>query len=196
MSKDGKYHYWECTVSGLMTFAKPDYWQKVMAKFKTEENLAKTYVCRKAQKLLDAGMSPEKIREMLNDPMAKKLAAKTHPKEPKEPKAKKAGKRGRPAKIVTTEQVKTETGEVKTVERVTYPWSHDPTNYFKSLDNGFVDVSEVTKTTCIYPNRYLDDQCYGCSSYAKCSFTSKYTEDDWKKGKKKDEVKIRRIVMD
>ena len=65
-SKDGKYHYWACSVSGCKTFAKQDYWIKVIAKYKTEENLIKTYVCKKAQALLDMGKTKEQIVGLLN----------------------------------------------------------------------------------------------------------------------------------
>lgn len=122
-SKDGKYHYWACSVSGLMTFSKPEYWVKVLAKYKTEENLIKTYVCKKAQALLDMGKTKEQIIGLLNS--GEKLPkAKKNPKAPKVKKEKKASLRSAAVGKVKVAQ-QNASGSVELVEKPVYPWQND-----------------------------------------------------------------------
>lgn len=199
VSADGKYHYWQCSVSGLETFAKPDYWVKIMAKFKTEDNLVKTYVCRKAQQLLEDGKTPAEIIVILTQPESS--AAK------KEKKANKVIKAERKAltKKVRTKGLKSfaigsvevavteDTGSIKVEKQPVYPWQGDP-SYFGRGGTTPTSVSDSTKDTCAMPNRYLDDECRNCPLYDQCTFERKFTADDWKKGKKAAaEVKVKEI---
>ena len=72
-----------------------------------------------------------------------------------------------------------------------YPWSGNP-DYFGGGVTAF-NVAEVSKDTCIYPNRYLSDLCKGCSIYAECNFPRKYSEKDWKGSKNRNEVIIKKL---
>ena len=198
-SKDGKYHYWECSVSGLMTFAKPDYWVKVMAKFGSEKNLVKTYVCKKAQKLLDAGVSPKEIREQLSKPetAAEKKARKATKQEKVRRKKliSKPRKKGLKSFAVGKDEVlvQTDTGSlVKEVVPV-YPWQGDP-NYFRGDKPAPMSTEEATKNSCIYPKRYLDDDCRGCPAYDNCKCYLRVDSSEWTKAKKKHTVVIKPIA--
>lgn len=202
VSADGKYHYWQCSVSGLETFAKPDYWVKVMAKFKTEENLVKTYVCKKAQKLLDEGLTQEEIIKTLSVPETP--AAKKEKKEAKKIKAerkaltKRTRKKGLKSFAVASEevQVQTDTGSFQTEVKPVYPWQNDP-NYFKGAGPSIMSVEEATKDSCLFPARHLDDECRGCPVYDKCVLSIKFTEKDWKSGKRaREQVVVKALVAD
>jgi hypothetical protein len=187
-SKDGNYHYWQCSVSGLMTFAKPDYWVKVMAKFGSEENLVKTYVCKKAKALLELGKTPEQIQAILNS--GEKLpSAKKHPKAPK---AEKKPKKQKLANFAVKEKVMEVVAGVEVeVTKKTYPWTNDP-NYFGSGQPGTVDFAADTET-CHFPNRFLNDYCNGCPIYDKCAYKGKFAPDahlDPKKTKKQVVTKV------
>jgi len=190
-SKDGKYHYWNCTVTGLQTFAKPEYWVKVMAKFGTEENLVATYVCKKAKQYLAAGYTSEQIKALVKDNELPSL------NEPAVVVVKKVEKAVESVDVVATvlpvESVAFVMLEPK--ERVTYAWSNDP-NYFKSTGNGDVDIETATLDTCMYPNMNLDALCRGCRIYDRCKLPSKYTEKDWNSGKKKFVPTVTHLVMD
>ena len=190
-SKDGKYHYWACSVSGLMTFSKPEYWVKVLAKYKTEENLIKTYVCKKAQALLDMGKTKEQIIGLLNS--GEKLPkAKKNPKAPKVKKEKKASLRSAAVGKVKVAQ-QNASGSVELVEKPVYPWQND-LHYFLT-PGGFTpaSVEDITKDTCLFPTRYLDDECRNCTVYDRCVFAGKFTADDWKKGKKKAALVVKKL---
>jgi hypothetical protein len=183
MSKDGRYHYYFCSISGLPTFAKEDYWKKVLAKFKTEENLVKTYVCKKAQALLDKGMTKEQIVGLLNSG-TKLPKAKKNPKAVKVKKEKKATLRSAAVgKVKVAEQ--NASGSIEIVEKPVYPWQDDP-HYFLT-PGGFTPaaVEDITKEACLFPQRHLDDQCRDCPVYDRCVLSIKFTESDWKRGKKK-----------
>jgi len=54
-----------------------------------------------------------------------------------------------------------------------------------------LSISEMTKESCAYPNRYLDDQCFGCSIYDSCRCSLKYNKEDMKKPVEK--VKIKKL---
>jgi hypothetical protein len=182
VSKDGKYHYWSCSVSGVATFAKPPLWKSTMAKYKTEENLVKTYVCRKAKKYLEAGYTAEQIREIVKN--HKGNLPPIEPKIKKHPNMPKKVRKQRLKAIKTETVVEVVNGRKEEVVKKVYPWSEDP-NYFKDGIRPPVDVAEITKDTCMYPNRYLDSECQGCPVYNECVYAEKYTEDDWKSGKKR-----------
>jgi len=201
VSGDGKYHYWQCSVSGLETFAKPDYWVKIMAKFGTEENLVKTYVCKKAQKLLDEGMSQEQIIQVLSQPET--VAAKKEKKEAKKIKeerkklTKRTRKKGLKSFAIASEEVtvQTDTGSFEVEKKPVYPWQNDP-NFFKSPPAP-LSIELVTKEACMFPARHLDDECRGCPVYDKCALSIKFTEKDWKSGKRaREKVVVKALVAD
>ena len=196
VSADGKYHYWQCSVSGLMTFAKPDYWVKIMAKFKTEENLVKTYVCKKAQKLVAEGKTQAEVIAILSQPVTKeakkeKIAEKAEKAERKKllkGKRKKGLKSFAIGKVEVVEQ--TASGSVEVKEVPVYAWQSDP-HYFTSANpTSPLSIEDATKDACALPGRYLDDECRGCPFYDKCAFEKKYTAADWAKPRSKKEIKI------
>lgn len=197
-SKDGKYHYWQCSVSGLMTFAKPDYWVKIMAKFKTEENLVKTYVCRKAQNLLDDGKTQAEVIQILSVPVP--VGAKKEKQEVKKIKAerkeltKKVRVKGLKSFAVGSVEVavSNETGSVKIEKVPVYPWQGDP-NYFGGGVPSRLSVAEATKDSCVYPAKNLDDECRGCPFHADCRCSARFSEEDWKKPRSKNSVKVTAI---
>jgi hypothetical protein len=198
VSKDGKYHYWQCTLSGLMTFAKPDYWVKIMAKYGTEGKLAKTYVCKKAQKLLDAGMSQADIIKTLN--VVVDSEAKQARKEARRVKKERKALAKKPRKVrlksfavgKVAVEVMTDSGSIELQQVPVYPWQNDP-NYFKGSGNTVLSIEDATKDSCALPNRFLDDECNGCPFYDRCAFPNKYTEKDWKRGRGKVEVVVKKI---
>lgn len=198
VSNDGKYHYWQCSVSGLETFAKPDYWVKIMTKYKTEENLVKTYVCKKAKAMLDAGIKQEEIIKALTQP--KSTEAKLEKKKNKEIKAERKEltkrKKGKSLKSFAVGSVEVavtnETGSAVVEKVPVYPWQGDP-NYFGGRTNSPLSIAEATKDSCAMPNRYLDDECRNCPLYADCAFERKFTEADWKKPRSKNTVKVTAI---
>jgi hypothetical protein len=201
-SKDGKYHYWQCSVSGTMTFAKPDYWKQIMAKYKTEKNLVKAYVCRKAKKLLESGMKQAEIIKVLNQKTTyaakkEKLEVKKIKKErekviKKVRKKRSVGLKGFAVGKTEVEKITDSGSFVKEVVPI-YPWQGNP-DYFKSQASP-ISVEEVTHDTCAFPNRYLSDDCKDCPIYAKCVFPQKYTTADWKKPRKNTVPIVRAIDM-
>lgn len=175
ISKDGKYHFWQCSVSGLPTFAKPEYWVKIMAKYGTEENLVKTYVCKKAKQLLDAGETPANIVKLLSiteSPEAKKERKATKEVAKERKLATKKVRKVRLKAVKTTKVMEVVNGVETEVVKKTYPWTDDP-HYFAKSGPGIVDFASDTGT-CHYPPRFLDQLCNGCPIYDKCAYTEKY----------------------
>jgi len=184
-SKNGQYRYWRCSISGLQTFAKPDYWVKIMAKFKSEENLVKTYVCKKAKKLLEDGKTQAEIIAILSQPVTKE--SREEKAEKKKIKAERKlivkGTRKKRLKSFASGSIEVtdSNGEQVIVKKeIVYPWTGNP-DYFKGDGNTPYDVAEVTKDTCIYPSCHLDDECRGCPVYDQCVLGIKFTAEDWKK---------------
>lgn len=170
-SANGNYFYWRCTVSGKETFAPEPRFLDVVKNYGSEENLFKTYVLRPVQKYVDAGFDSETIKAIMaaNDGELPKL-----------------------------EDVKTKNinvGKIEVVPQpivekaVVYPWSGNP-DYFKSDPVPF-SLEEETKNSCVYPNRNLDDMCFGCSIYERCHSPAKYSKEDMKKPKV--QVKIKQV---
>ncbi len=185
-SRDGVYHYWVCSVSGEMAFAPPEYWQKVLEKYGSEEGVVKNYVCRKAQKMLDSGKTRAEVQAVLADGGLKPL--KKRKKEKKAKKEKKPSlKSFSVGKVVVKETKENGVVEIVKVEKV-YPWQTNP-DYFKSTPS-VVSIGDMTKECCAFPNRYLDDECRNCTIYNECTFERKYTEEDWKSAKKRVELKV------
>jgi hypothetical protein len=197
-SNDGKYHYWQCSVSGLETFAKPEYWVKIMAKYGTEENLVKTYVCQKAQKMLAEGMTQAEIIAQLAS--GKTYVAKKAKKEVKAIKAerkeltkKKRSKGLKSFAVGTVEMaVQEDTGSIKVEKVPVYPWQGDP-NYFGGGVNSPLSIAEATRESCAFPAKNLDDECRGCPFHADCKCSARFSEEDWKKPRSKNTVKVTQI---
>ena len=173
-SGNGMYFYWKCNVSGKETFAPEDRFNDVVKKYGSEEKLFKNYVLRPVQKYVDAGWDADAIKAIMNanEGDLPRLEGKTKPTHaPK-------GKRGRkPNKTTLALKVVTESGVV--VESSVYPWTNNP-DYFKSTHVP-VSIEELTKNACAYPNRNLNDRCFGCSVYDVCQSTAKYSLEDMKK---------------
>lgn len=193
-SANGKYFYWKCNISGLETFADEKRFKDVVKSYGSEDKLFKEYALRPAQKYIDAGFTPEYVRELAKG--KKKLpridaGEKERKKQIKELKGKKRGRKPKLKSFANGETVETvvnSDGVAEEVVRKVYPWSNNP-DYFKS-EPCMLEISEATKVTCLFPNRYLDDACYGCPVYASCACKLKMGEEDWKQPKKKQEVKI------
>ena len=200
-SKDGKCRYWQCSDSGMETFAKPDYWVKIMAKYKTEDNLIKTYVCKKAQALLDEGLTQSEIITKLNRPETlaerkeKEQTKKIKKDREKLTKRTKGAKRGKLKDFVVGKinvEVVNDDGVTEVVKQAIYPWQGDP-NYFGGGVPSPLSIAEATKEACAFPAKNLDNECRGCPFHAECRCTARFSEEDWKKPRSKSEVKIKAI---
>jgi hypothetical protein len=189
-SKDGKYFYWNCTISGLATFANADRFKKLVEQFGTEENLFKTFVSRPVKKYLAAGYSTEQVYEILKK-NGNKLPSlngddSTITKVPSERKKREK------------KEVHDEPSQPKVQEKPIYAWQNDPT-YFTGgqvAPNPLV-YEEITHDVCFHPNRYLDDMCRECPLYSRCNHKEKYQPEDWidKSKRAQREVKIKRVVF-
>ena len=183
-SRDGTYVYANCNVTGKPTFFKPDYFAKVLERFGNDENrMAKEYVCKEVKNLRKDGKTDEQIKEILGtfNPKA--------PKPVKAPKAPKAEKEPKVAKVRKSKTTKTSTSAEITgsvvvgekpgtvVRNVTYSWSGDPQNYFKSATRGVINWTEATKDTCFFPGTCLDSQCAGCEIFDKCVCANKISDE-------------------
>jgi hypothetical protein len=181
-TKDNKYFYWSCTVSGIATFANAIRWKKVLEVYKTEENLVKTFVCREAKKYVAAGYTEAQIRKLVVD--HKGDLPKLNPTMKRDPRIPKKVRKARNKAVKVEKVVEVVNGVETEVVKKVYVWSHDPQNYFRT-DNAPYDISESTKEACMYPNRHLDDECRGCSVYDLCRCPTKFTQADWDKSAKK-----------
>jgi hypothetical protein len=184
--------YWKCTVSGLVMFATPERFADVVKKFGSEEKLVKTYVLRPVKKYLEAGYTAEQIKAVIEknggklpalDASEKVAAPFVSTIEKKEKK--------QTVEVVAAVEIKP-IEQPKEKEPVFYEWQGNP-DYFKGASSP-ISISEDTKIACFYPNRNLDDQCRGCSIYADCNSSAKYSPEDQKKPKR-NEVKIKAIVV-
>jgi len=182
LSKVNNARYWQCSVSGIMTFASEARWPSIMERYKTEENLVATFVCREAKKYLAAGYTEVAIRQLVADnkgslPKFSSLSENKPLVDARIPKKEKKV-RVKPVKVEKVIE-----NEIEVTKKV-YAWSADPQNYFKGGEQP-IDVAADTKDTCLYPNRYLDDECRNCPVYDLCTCTFKFTAEDWEAGKKK-----------
>lgn len=173
ISKCGKYVYPIDSISGAKTFAPIEYFKKTV-ETKYGGDLAryvKEFTTRETKKYLKEGWTPEQIKEQASKSKNGKLP-KLDKKPKKDPNAPKKERRKRlSAHADNTQIVTNEDGTQEKV--VTYPWSKDPTNFFKSAHVPIV-ISEVTKDACLRPDIYLDDECYGCPFYDECNCEAKY----------------------
>jgi hypothetical protein len=187
-SKDRKYFYWSCTLTGLNTFANAERFKKIVANFGSEEKLAAEFVAAPVKKYLAAEFTIPQIVEMM------KANGGTLPplggKKKKIEKVKRVLKPG--LKTFSVGQidipVQLATGSVEVVKSPVYPWSGNP-DYFKG---GCVPVcvEEETKASCMYPARNLDDQCHSCPVYDRCQSSAKYSLADMKKPRESVKVKL------
>jgi hypothetical protein len=196
-SKDSKYYYWRCVVSGISTFANGPRFKKVVEQFGSEENLFKTFVSRPAKKYLEAGWTPQDIEALADKNKGKlpplgaqdgKVDVSDVVGEHKAPKAKK----------VKTNKVGETKPEVKVEEKPVYAWQKEA-NFFGEgkITPIPVDVAEVTKESCIRPDVYLDSICEGCPHYVQCVLPTKYTQEDWTNNEKRNsrKVKVKKLVF-
>ncbi len=190
-SKDRKYFYWECSKTGLKTFANAERFKKVVANFGSEAKLVKEFVAAPVKKYLAEGWDIEAIKEIIKVNKGK-LPPPGGRKEKVE-KVKKVRKPSLKAFAVATLEVPVQqaTGSFEVEAKPVYPWSNDP-DYFRSVPSP-VSIADATKDSCAYPNRYLDARCKGCSIYDQCSFKSKYTAADWKKNEPRNDVKVKEL---
>ena len=173
---NGKYYYWWCNVSGQETFAPEPRFKDVVKKYGTEEKLFKNYVLRPVQKYVDAGWDSDSIIAILkaNDGKLPPLDNKAA----KAVKSTKEKKRSVKNLAVGEMEVHNQPTEPKVL---IFPWSGNP-DYFKSTSVPF-SLEVETKSNCVYPNRNLDDRCFGCSVYDVCQSTAKYSVEEMKKPK-------------
>lgn len=185
-SANGKYFYWNCTISGLETFAPEPRFNEIVKNYGGEDVLFKTYVLRSVKKYVEAGFDSEVIKDIIktNDGKLPDLDAGSKARKAELPK--KTRKKG--LKQYSTSEVVSEIELGVESRTKVYPWSGNP-DYFKSPAVPLV-VSDITKEVCLYPNRYLSDDCYGCPVYDNCALSCKFKEEDWKKPRKRNEVKI------
>lgn len=185
-SANGKYFYWYCTVSGQETFAPEPRFNEVVKKYGSEEKLVAQYVLRPVQKYIEAGWDAEGIKAILesND-------GKLPPLDSKPVKAAKNTKeKKRSVKDLAVSEMAVE-GQPEEPKIKFFPWSGNP-DYFKSTPKPF-NVAEESKTACLYPNKNLNDACYGCSVYDLCQCSAKLGEADWK-NTKRNEVKTKKLA--
>ncbi len=169
-SGNGKYFYWKCIVSGQETFAPEPRFKDVVKKYGTEEKLFKNYVLRPVQKYVDAGWDSDSIIAILkaNDG---KLPALNN-------KAAKAVKKSKASKNLAVCEVEI-FKQPEQSKVLIFPWSGNP-DYFKS-PHVPLNFENETKNSCVYPNRNLNDRCFGCSIYDVCQSSVKYSLEDMHK---------------
>ena len=189
-SSNGKYFYWYCNVSGQETFAPEPRFKDVVKKYGSEEKLFKTFVLRPVQKYVDAGFDAETIKEIIKSNSGKLPSIDKKPFKDKSLKneRKQRLKRFSTATVQSIEM--NSSGNYEEVKVPVFPWSGNP-DYFKSPTKPF-NVAEESKTACLYPNKNLNDACYGCPVYDLCQCSAKLGESDWK-NTKRNEVKTKKL---
>ena len=169
-SGNGKYFYWKCIVSGQETFAPEPRFKDVVKKYGTEEKLFKNYVLRPVQKYVDAGWDSDSILAILKSNDGKLPALDN-----KAAKAVKTSKASKNLPVCEVELVK----QPEQPKVLIFPWSGNP-DYFKS-PHVPLNFENETKNSCVYPNRNLNDRCFGCSIYDVCQSSVKYSLEDMHK---------------
>lgn len=166
VSKCGKYVYPVDSITGAKTFAPIEYFKKrVQENFGGSiERFVKEYVTRETKKYLKEGWKPEDLKEIIK---TKGKLPKLDPKPKKDPNApKKQRKRRLTAHVESTSVITNAEGKQETIK--IYPWSQDPVGFFRS-EPATLSIAEVTKDTCLRPDIYLDEECYGCKYYNECT---------------------------
>jgi hypothetical protein len=190
-SANGNYFYWRCNLTGNETFADKARFADVVKKYGSEEKLVAEYVTQQAKKYLQNGFTAEDVRSLVEAnggdlPRLEVKGKATHtPKKKRGRKPKERASAAMPASGSAADETSLDPS------RVVYPWSGNP-DYFGGGAGEF-NLAEVSKTTCIYPNRYLSELCKGCSIYDVCAFPSKCSEKDWKGSKNRNEVIIKKL---
>jgi hypothetical protein len=187
-SANGNYFYWKCNITGKETFADKDRFNDVVKTYGSQEALFKEYVLASAKKYLKNGFDAEYIKSLYNSnngDLPKLDSSKPLHKIKK--------KRGRKAGLKQFQTTSVESGSYSPdIQPVTkYPWTDNP-DYFKGT-NAPLNIQDVSKDTCLYPNRYIDDRCFGCSIYDLCSFPGKFSPEDRKKKNIRNEVIIKKL---
>ena len=167
ISKDGKYVYPVDSITGHKTFAPIEYFKKmVQSKYGgSVERFVKEYVTRDTKKYLASGYTKEQVKEIADKSNGKLPKIAKPQKDVRTPKRRRKTKLGS-----TTETVTNSSGEVETIKF--YPWSNN-SDYFRSTPSP-LDISVVTKDTCLRPDIYLDNECFGCPYYDLCTNEIKY----------------------
>lgn len=174
---NGNYYYWKCIVSGQETFAPEPRFKEVVKKYGSEEKLFKTYVLRPVQKYVDAGWDSAGIQAILDANGGKLPALDQKPvKAARGTQEKKIGIKN---SATVSLEIATQPTQPEPPKVLIFPWSGNP-DYFKSPPVPFSFAHE-TKNSCAYPNRNLNDRCFGCSIYDVCQSTAKYSLEDMKK---------------
>lgn len=165
VSKCGKYVYPVDSITGAKTFAPIEYFKKnVESNYGgSVKKFVQQYVTRETKKYLKEGWTPEQLREIVKE---KGKLPKIDKKLKKDPRVPKKTRRKRLASHAESSTTITNIDGTTEVVRV-YPWSNDPTNYFKSNPR-IPTIAELTKDTCLRPDIYLDENCYGCNYYKEC----------------------------
>lgn len=173
VSKCGKYVYPVDSVTGAATFAPVDYFiKKVETKFGGNiEKFIKEYVTRETKKYLKEGWTPDQLKEIVKERGKLPKLDKKPKKDPNAPKKERRKRVAAHAKSTVT--IINSDGETEVVR--VYPWSNDPTNYFRSTPSP-VNIAEATKETCLRPEIYLDAECYGCNFFNDCTCKLKNLE--------------------
>lgn len=172
VSKCQKYVYPVDSITGSITFAPISYFKKNVEKNYSGSvtRFVKEYVTRATKKYLKEGWTTEQLREIVKE---KGKLPKLDRKPKKDPNAPKKVRRKRLTAHAETSQTIVNLDGTTEVIR-TYPWSIDPVNYFRTPVAPF-NVAEVTKDTCLRPDIYLEDECFGCNYYEQCTLETKYT---------------------
>lgn len=194
-SPNGKYVYPVCSVSGCRSFANQVYFQKTLDKKfgGSEARMVKEYVVREAKKYLEAGFKPAEIRKLAEDNDG--VLPKINPKPKKDERIpKKLKKKTLKAFIVSTEKVMVANAEGEQVEvgKPVYEWSEDPQNYFKSPPAP-LSVEDATKEACLFPARFIDDKCHGCSIYDRCTLEQKWGPTDYLKKNLRNQLVVKQL---
>jgi len=189
-SSNGKYFYWYCNVSGQETFAPEPRFKDVVKKYGSEEKLFKTFVLRPVQKYVDAGFDAEMIKEIIKSNSGKLPSIDKKPFKDKSLKNERKQRLKRFSTATVQSLEMNSSGNYEEVKVPVFPWSGNP-DYFKSPTKPF-NVAEESKTACLYPNKNLNDACYGCPVYDLCQCSAKLGESDWK-NTKRNEVKTKKL---
>lgn len=193
VSKNGKYFYWACNITGIKTFADAGRFGVIVEKNGGIEKLAKEFVLPTVKKYLKEGWDAAAILEIV-----KANNGKLPPVGGRKTKVEAKPTRQRKKRLKTLLNANTAVSGSNAgldpagqKEAVIYPWSSDP-DYFKG-GSGPLSVAETTKDVCLYPNRHIDDQCFGCSIYDTCAFAGKFKPEDWKKKNVRNEVVVKQL---
>lgn len=181
VSANGKWFYWRCNISGLETFADEKRFKDVVKSYGSEDKLFKEYVLRPAQKYIDAGFDSAYVKALVknNDGKLPRIDAAEKARKKEIKGLKKRGRKPRLKKFAVGENVTqqvTASGSVEEVVQKVYPWTGNP-DYFKSPPHSLT-VEEATKDTCLYPARQMDDLCYGCPVYDRCTCSLKVSAEE------------------